>query len=649
MDQYLDRALLADPESGMFWCDKLAQKLEGPQVVNDSKTPSGRAHVGALRGPLIHDAIFRTLKAKGEEVQFIFGCDDYDPVDEIPYGQAEHFEKYLGAPLCNVPPPPDSRSANMAEHFISEFWSVFSELGIRPDFYRMSDVYRSGKFNEVIDIILRNADVVRRIYKEISGAVRADNWYPFQVICEKCGRVGTTEVTHYDGKEVTYECRSDLVTWARGCGHRGKTSPFDGNGKLPWKLEWCAKWRTFEVTIEGAGQDHSTKGGSRQVAAACHRAIFNQGPPENCPYGFFLVGGEKMSSSKGVGATSRDMADFLPPEVLRFLMIGPAPKRPVNFEPSEKHVAKLFNDFDQCRRRYSQNEQLPEDQKKVYELSQVKPEPAYWAPDFQLLLALVQLPHLDTAKEIQKRKGSALTPLEEKHLQDRIRTVEYWLENYAGPEDRLIVQESMPVAANELTAAQRGFLQALAKLLTHAPWEDDALQLAMFDAARLTPIAQPPAFKALYRVLLNRDSGPKAGNLLSFLKREFVIERLTDLKFDKLSFWIETGVDVETFEKWLSETKKDIAAISARPEFQSVGYDLPTPTVDSHFEHGCGVIEFVATMAKGKRHCQRVLFDKFKGIDTNADREWEYFNAYAHDWLKELEEHFDLSISIERA
>ena len=65
----------------MFWCDQLVEKIEGQQTINDSKTPSGRAHVGALRGPLIHDAIFRTLKAKGVPVRYLFGVDDYDPVE----------------------------------------------------------------------------------------------------------------------------------------------------------------------------------------------------------------------------------------------------------------------------------------------------------------------------------------------------------------------------------------------------------------------------------------------------------------------------------------------------------------------------------------------------------------------------------------
>ena len=153
----------------MFWCDQLLEKIEGQQTINDSKTPSGRAHVGALRGPLIHDAIFRTLKAKGIPVRYLFGVDDYDPVDEIPYGEAEHFEKYLGAPLCNVPPPPGSNATDMADHYISEFFSVFGELGVRPEFYRMRDIYRSGKFNEAIDAILRKR---RRGAPHLQGSQR---------------------------------------------------------------------------------------------------------------------------------------------------------------------------------------------------------------------------------------------------------------------------------------------------------------------------------------------------------------------------------------------------------------------------------------------------------------------------------------------
>jgi lysyl-tRNA synthetase class 1 len=604
----------------MFWCDKLAEGLAGPQTINDSKTPSGRAHIGALRGPLIHDAIFRTLQSKGIPVRFLFGVDDYDPVDEIPYGQVEHFEKYLGAPLCNVPPPPGSNATDMAEHFISEFFSVFADLGIRPEFYRMRDIYRSGKFNESIDAILRKADVVRRIYKEVSGSDRPETWHPFQVICENCGRIGTTEVTAYDGKEVTYSCKPYLVKWAKGCGHEGKMSPFNGNGKLPWKLEWCAKWRTFPVTIEGAGRDHSTKGGSRDVAAACLREIFGQEPPLNCPYDFFLVGGAKMSSSKGIGVTSRDMADFLPPEVLRFLMIRTPPRQHVNFEASEVHILKAFNEFDRAKQRYFHDANLKPDDKRVYELAQVVPEPDYWTADFQLVAALIQMPHLDAVKELEKRKGAPFTELEQKHLDLRIRAAKYWLDHYATEEERTHLQETLPARADELTITQCGFLRILAEQLRSATWQDEALQIAVFNAARLTPIDQPSAFKAIYRVLLDRESGPKAGNLLSFLDREFVLRRFTEVPWDELKFWESEGLTPAAFERWVVSEKAKIVSISAHYKSIEIG-------------DGASVVEFLLAMSDGKNHCRRVMLGEGKVEET------------ARIWIRELEQQSGFEIA----
>lgn len=630
----------------MFWCDQLVEKVEGPQTINDSKTPSGRAHVGALRGPLIHDAIYRTLETKGVSARYLFGVDDYDPVDEIPYGEATHFARYLGAPLCNVPPPPGSKATDMADHYSSEFLSVFADLGIRPELYRMRDIYRSGSFNEVIDSILREAHVVRRIYKEVSGAERAADWHPFQVICENCGRIGTTIVTAYDGKVVSYQCKPNIVKWAEGCGHRGEISPFNGNGKLPWKLEWCAKWRTFPVTIEGAGQDHSTKGGSREVATACLRSIFGQEPPLNCPYSFFLVGGAKMSSSKGIGVTSREMADFLPPEILRFLLIRPSPRQPVNFEPSEGYIVKLFNDFDRYHDKFYHDLKATSEEKRIYELCQVEPEPEHWLADFQLVAALAQMPHLDPVRELEKRKGSPFTDVELKHLGFRFRAARYWVEHYASDEEKTRLQETLPARAHDLSATQRAFLQILAKRLPTTPWEGDALQVCIFNAARLTPIDQPSAFKAIYRVLLDRDNGPKAGNLISFLDRDFVVHRCSELGIDKFKFWNETGITQEAFEQWLSKESSRISFFSANLDFLSAGRDLPVNLVGQHGEQGLGILEFFATMLDGKTYCKRVRLDRLKSLGTPVENEIEYFGQYAREWIGALENKFALKIAM---
>lgn len=589
----------------MLWCDKIAAQVEragSEQLINDSKTPSGRAHVGALRGVLIHDVVFRVIQARGLPVRYTFGVDDYDPLDELPAGQDEFFREYLGKPLCNVPAPPDSAYSDVAEHFIQDFFSVFEDLHVEAEKYRMRDVYREGRFNEVIDAILRRADVVRGVYKEVSKSARPGDWHPFQAVCEQCGRIGTTEVTAYDGKEVTYTCRPDLVTWAAGCGYRGKVLPFDGNGKLPWKLEWTAKWRTFGTTIEGAGKDHTTKGGSRDVAAACLRRIFGQEPPLNVPYEFFLVGGAKMSSSKGLGVSARAMADFLPPEILRFLMIRTQPKQPVNFSPDEKSIVKVFNDFDRLHTRAHHDPKVSEDEKRIYRLSRAGADDDFYAADFQLVATVAQLPHLDLMGELEKRKGSPLTSFERAQVERRSQTARIWLAEYAGPDERIVLQETLPKRAEELTAGQRAFLHRLAARLPDVRQEDDALQAALFDVARLTPIAPAQAFKALYRVLLDRDSGPKAGNLLAFLNQDFLLKRLRELSYDEAVFWQETSVSREDFEAWLAEHEPHVNRICAQGK---LGEAQP----ETSFR--LGVVECVVELDDGRTHTKRVLLGKF--------------------------------------
>ncbi len=576
----------------MFWTEEIAGRCTGAQIINDSKTPSGRVHVGAMRGVLIHDAIFRTLREKGIEARYLFGVDDFDPLDEIPAGKGAHFEQYLGQPLCNVPPPDGSTASDMAEHYIAEFFEVFEELGVRVEKYRMRDIYRSGKFNEAIDTILRAAPTVRRVYKEVSNSERAETWFPFQTVCEKCGRIGTTEVFAYDGCEVSYRCRPDMVKWARGCGHEGKVSPFDGRGKLPWKLEWVAKWVSFPVTIEGAGKDHSTKGGSRDVSAACVRAIFQKEPPLNVPYEFFLVGGAKMSSSRGVGASARDMADLLPPEVLRFLMIRTKPNSPVNFDVHEEGIIKLFNEFDRYQLRATTG-LANADEACVYRLCELTPEGAYFTANFQLVAALVQMPHLDVVEQIEKRKGSPLTEIERRHLDRRIASAKLWVENYAGEEEKTRLQETLPARASELSQTQRAFLQKLADELGDTTWEDDALQSKIFEVARMTPIDQGLGFKAIYRVLLDREAGPKAGNLLAFLERDFVVARFRELACDGLAFWRESASSEAELGEWLAKNAEKVESKSW----------------STAMEESTAAFEIVFAMKDGKRQMKRVLVE----------------------------------------
>ncbi|MBF0183800.1 MAG: lysine--tRNA ligase [Magnetococcales bacterium] len=517
-----------------MWLDKIIDPLHQPQIINDSKTPSGRVHVGSLRGVLIHDAILRGLLAKGTQATFLYGIDDYDPMDGMPAEAPEEMRRYMGLPLCQVPAPSGSTASDMAEHYISEFLAIFQELHVQAQVYRMRDIYRSGRFNTAIDTILRQAALVRQIYLEVSGAQRPADWHPFQVICQQCGKIGTTVVTAYDGQEVAYHCRPHLVKWAQGCDYRGKTSPFDGAGKLPWKLEWAAKWHTFGITIEGAGKDHCTKGGSRDIATAVLQKLFGKQAPLNVPYEFFLVSGAKMSSSKGIGSAAREMADFLPPEILRYLMIGSDPKKAVNFNTGLPYMLKLFNEYDrllQQRRAGTADAQTAQ----LLALAATTAEASDYQPvNFQLISTLVQLPHIDLQQEVERQAPADWSEKDRQHLARRTQAARYWLDHFADPEDTFTIQSQLPESAHALTTTQRAFLHQLAAALVELEENADGeqIQAVIFATARLTPIPQAEAFQALYQVLLGKDRGPKAGNLIPFLERAFVVQRCRVLTFD---------------------------------------------------------------------------------------------------------------------
>jgi len=625
-----------------MWNEKLIEKLTGPQLVNDSKTPSGRVHVGSLRGVLIHDAVYRALLSHGFDAKYSYGIDDLDPLDGLPADAEPWLKDYMGYPLCSVPAPETSSATDLADHYISEFLGLFNELGVGAEIYRTRDLYRSGRFNEAIDAILKNAAIVRKVYAEVSNAARTANWLPFQVICEECGKIGVTEVTDYDGKEVSYSCRPDLVTWASGCGNRGRISPFDGNGKLPWKLEWVAKWHTLGVTIEGAGKDHCTRGGSREVAASCLRGIFDEDPPLNVPYEFFLVGGAKMSSSKAIGTSAREMADLLPPEILRFLMIRPPPKKTVNFSTDHDYLVKLYNEHDRLVESCLSGRATAE-QEKTLELIEVNPRStAYHPVGFQLLTALLQLPHIDIEKEIEQRLETSPTRADKDSLHKQLRSARYWLENFAAAEDRLELQLEVPDSVERLRASQRAFLNLLGSRFPTDRIAEDEYQRFIFDTARLTPIDHKSAFQALYRALLDKDQGPKGGALLSYLDADFLIERFSKIAYSIDEFWQETGVTPDSCEAWISEHEQSISGTEFALFLNAVS--LTGAAFDSgRFLNGKGIVEIYAKLDDDREHTIRVLSTDFEGEGSDLAQEDERLERYARDFIQGLSGKFRLS------
>ncbi len=525
----------------MDWADELATRVSGPQVVNDSKTPSGTVHVGSLRGPVILDVITRALRGNGLETTLLYGVDDMDPMDAQALLTPDAVEHEMGRPLAHVPDQVGDGHTSYGRHHAQIFIDIFARLGIHPDrYYWMSEIYPTGDLDPYIRLALDRAPLVREIYRRVANVQHPEMWHPAGVVCPTCGKVGTTIVTKWDGEQVFYECRPTLVSWARGCGSSGWVSPFGGAAKLPWNLEWAAQWSLFGVTIEPGGKDLSTAGGSRDRSAAIAREVFEREPPLNVPYEFLNIGGKKMSTSKGRGAAAHTIAEVIPPEQLRFLFVRPRPNQAIEFDPDGSDaIPRLFDEFDRFAAATAGREvkgEISPGYEATFRYSLLDPnadvagEAAAFRPAFSHLALLVQIPGVDLAARVEAEKGSPLTPREDESLDERVAAARAWLEAYAPQRARLAVHhDAVPAEAAALGSDQRAFLTALADAVaTTAPSGGDAWQTAIFTAASGSGLAPGRSFGALYLAFLGRTNGPRAGWLLASLDPAFVIGRLRE-------------------------------------------------------------------------------------------------------------------------
>jgi len=522
----------------MHWADKIAQDIIAsnkfkPYWVDDMKTPSGFAHIGSMLGPVIHSAVYRALKDAGQEAKLTYVFNDFDPADEFPEILKKTLDGHQGKALKMVPSP-DSQFDNLADFLADDLKKSIEYLGFEAEYLSSWDLYHQGKFDEVIKLALDNSEKIQDIYQKVSGSAKKEaGWLPFQVICEECGKLGTTKVTAWDGEKVSYKCEPDLVTWAKGCGHTGTVSPFGGTGKLPWKVDWAAHWKVVGVTIEGAGKDHASAGGSYDIAMAICREVFGYPEPYRLPYEFILIGGKKMSSSKGIGLKAHDLVKILPAEIARFLFISSDIKSQSNFDPmGTMAIPDLFDAYDKAWEAHDKNgdEKLA----RTYVLSQIKSVPpkekGFFAPRFRDIANF--LSQGLTEKEVEEKlvgiKGGNLDESELRVLQERIKYAKVWLSDYSPSEYHFEMTEEIPEVAKNLSIEQKEYLKEIVKLFENEV-SADSLQIELYELSKEKGIKASEAFAAIYTTFIGKTHGPRAGVLLSNIGKDKVLKRLKEV------------------------------------------------------------------------------------------------------------------------
>jgi DNA/RNA-binding domain of Phe-tRNA-synthetase-like protein len=303
------------------------------------------------------------------------------------------------------------------------------------------------------------------------------------------------------------------VTWAEGCGTSGAIDPLNGNSKMPWKVEWAAKWWTWGVTIEGAGKDHGSAGGSYDVARKVCKDVFGTEPPLKIVYEFFLSQGRKMSSSKGIGMNGEELLEVLSPEVARYLMIKTRPNQAVEFEPRNTYVIpKLYDDYQKAAEHfYTQSEEI--EIARSFELSQINSHGKPPTIGFTKIATLVQMPNM----------RNTLNQYNAEQWEDYAKV---WIEKYAPDSDTFAVLKEIPGTIQTLSEAQRKYLENVAQEI-EGEWTAEDLQIALYEWAKEANLSSKEAFAAIYTALIGKSHGPRAAWLLLDQPKDFIKRRFT--------------------------------------------------------------------------------------------------------------------------
>ncbi len=490
----------------IHWADAIAEellKMRDHHRIATGITPSGPIHLGNLREMLTADAIRRAVIDRGGSAEMIYIADTFDPLRRRYPFLPNEYENYVGMPLSLIPDP-EGCHENYAEHFLQPFLESLEILSIPVKVKKAHEMYANGEYEEVTRVALENRDKIAKIIVEVTGRKLEDDWSPFMPLCRKCKRLNTTKVVGFDGKKVRYVCK---------CGEEGEVSLREG--KLVWRVDWPARWKILGITCEPFGKDHASAGGSYDTGKRIAKEIYGIEPPYPVPYEWInLKGVGAMSSSKGIVVPVREFVEIVPPEIVRYMIIRVKPKKHIDFDPA--NLLDLIDEFEEGLKKGDRSVQLS-----------MIPNVVYSDVPFRHLIVVGQIAKWDLNKifEILRRNGYDINDVVRRDVERRIKYARAWLERFAS--DRLkfeIVEIDKSIFSEEELRFLKEFAESLREDMSA-----EEIHNKVYEVANAIGIKPAKAFQAIYKAVLGKTYGPRAGYFIKTLGVDWFKNRVREL------------------------------------------------------------------------------------------------------------------------
>lgn len=506
----------------MQWLNRIVDDLisrypDGEILIESGASPSGTYHLGHLRELLTADAILLELQRRGRQARHIQFVDDLDALRKIPYNVPSEFEQYLGMPLCDIPAP-DGSGQSYAEYFLQGLRETCATLGIDVEFIRSHQKYRSGFMVPAIERSLERIPQARKALETISGHQLDQNWVPIQVL--EGQRLKNRPFVDIDTSTKTLQYTDQN-------GKMQTANYAQGEVKLDWRLDWPGRWWLLNVQCEPSGRDHMTKGGSYDTGVQIMRDVYEAEAPYPVSYDFINMVGDtkKMSASKGTGLDAIEASHLMPPEVLRFFVFRASPLKRLYFDPVNG-VVRLMDEFASFAARSDRDES---EEQLLYLATRGLDHKTVSRVPFSLLVASYQTALKDADKTldiVERTEYAEVARQDAEIIKAELKFIDVWLTKQAPDEVKFNILETIDPQSFDNTEKQ--FLAQLADKIDQAPEEVDGawFHQAIYELKDSVGLSSQQMFKTLYRVLIGKESGPRAGWFLNILPRDWLIKRL---------------------------------------------------------------------------------------------------------------------------
>ena len=504
----------------IHWADQIVKKVVHNSGIKNSYTvaagitPSGVVHIGNFREIMTVDLIARAFKHSKKRVRFIYSWDDYDVFRKVPKGmpKPEMLKKHLRKPIIDIPDPFETESSYARHHELDVEQDV-AKVGIFPEYIYQAKKYRKGEYNKEIKTALKNTEKIKEILNEFRKEPLPKDWLPITGFCQECGK---DNLKFYD-----YDNKNTLKMDCKDCDTTITVNIDKANFlKLPWRIDWPMRWAYEKVDFEPGGKDHSTTGGSFSTAKDLVK-LFKGTAPSYLMYNFISIkgAGGKISSSLGNVITLRDCLEIYEPILIRWLFAGtrPGSEFAISFDLD---VLKLYEDFDKCERIYYKKQEAKNDkefaqQKRIYELSAInKPlKKIPIQPSFRHLTNIVQIYNNDLKKIINYYNPQSKEDKEK--ITTRANCAINWLKNYA-PEDMKFKLQEKPSKkiTSQLKENEKKALIKLSNSLKNKKFNEKTLFEEFYNISKSLELTPKEFFQAAYKILINKQKGPKLATLV---------------------------------------------------------------------------------------------------------------------------------------